>query len=341
MHFAIPGIIDGHVYLGTDPSSYDNLERTTERLEYLLSQGVTGVRDMAVDARYLSYVSRQGYLGEIASPDIYYSALTAGESFFSDSMTRAATQGLVPGSAPWMRAIHSKTDVDIVMAQAKGTGATSIKVYADLDHQNIARIVEAAHLQDMLVWAHACVFPASPYEVCQSRVDVMSHTNYMVWESQSDIPKSAKSRHRKQEHFDINDQSYTELIKLMANKGTILDATIGLYKGYFSDSTLYQYGVSITKLAHANKVKIGVDTDIPIIDAVEIPPIIIEMKALQEYVNMTPIEIIKSASLIIAQIIVAVDRVGSIHIGKKGQPLNHKTKPFRVYRSSNQPSSGD
>ncbi len=325
--FITPGLIDAHVHLGTNPSASDNLEATLDRLNYLLANGVTSVRDMAGDARYLSFLSRQASLDEILSPDIHFSALLAGETFFKDPRTRAAAQGIPPGTAPWMRAVKADDNVDRIIAEARGTGATGIKIYADLDGATIEKIVQAAHAQEMKVWAHSCVFPARPSEVCQAGVDVMSHATYMAWEGEEEIPASATKRHRKHEDFNIKDSRFSNLIETMSSRQTILDATLCVYKRYFPDSTLYQYGVSLTKLAHQNNVKIGVGTDLALTDLSGTVPIIQEMLALQEDVGMQPIEVIRAATLVNAEMIGEAHRIGSIEVGKRANLLILKKNP--------------
>lgn len=327
-YFIVPGLIDAHVHLGTNPSSGDNLEATKDRLNYLLTNGVTTVRDMAGDARYLSYLARQASLDEIPSPDIYYSALLAGESFFEDPRTRAAAQGLLLGTAPWMRAVNADSDLDQIIAEAKGTGATGIKIYADLDATYVQKIVQAAHAQDMKVWAHACVFPARPSQVCQAGVDVMSHATYLAWEGEKEIPSTASNRHRKHEQFNIQDPSFLSLIEMMNKNQTMLDATISVYKRYFPDSTLYQYGVSLTKLAYQNDIKIGVGTDLSLTNLSGIVPIIQEMSALQEDADMKPIDIIKAATMNNAEMIGEKHQIGSIEPGKRANLIILQKNPM-------------
>ena len=326
-YFIVPGLIDAHVHLGTAPSADDNLETTKERLNYLLTNGVTTVRDMAGDARYLSFLSRQALLDIIPSPDIHYSALLAGQSFFKDPRTRAAAQGIPSGTAPWMRAIRADSDLDQVIAEAKGTGASGIKIYADLDGSSVQKIVRAAHAQKMKVWAHSCVFPARPSEVCQAQVDVISHATYIAWEEQEEIPSTASNRHKQHEQFNIKNSCYLRLIQTMNQNHTILDPTICVYKRYFPDSTLYQYGISFTKLAYENQVKIGVGTDLPLTDFSGVLPIIQEMSALQNDVGMKPIDILQAATIINAEMIGQEDEIGSIEVGKKANLLILKENP--------------
>jgi len=80
--YVIPGIIDTHVHLATEPTNDDNRARAEKDLHDMLMKGITSVRDMAGDARELASLSRDALLGDILSPDIYYTALMAGPSFF-------------------------------------------------------------------------------------------------------------------------------------------------------------------------------------------------------------------------------------------------------------------
>lgn len=327
-HFVTPGLIDAHVHLGTNPSRGDNFEDTRKRLEHLLLNGVTTVRDMAGDARYLNYLSRQASLDEITSPDIYFSALFAGESFFKDPRTKAAAQGRPAGESPWMRSITTGTDMDRAIAEARGTGATGIKIYADLDAVNVRRIVKAAHTQKMKVWAHATVFPARPSEVCRAGVDVMSHATYLAWEGEENVPSDASFRLRKHERFDAGNRVFLDLVRSMKANEIILDATVALYKKYFPDSTLYHYGISLTKLAYENDVDVGVGTDMSI-DLTSAAPIFREMMALQEDVDMKPIDIIRAATIVNAKMIGQESNMGSIEPGKKANLLILNNDPTK------------
>ena len=86
----------------------------------------------------------------------------------------------------------------------------------------------------------------------------MSHATYLAWEGEKEIPSDASNRHRKHEKFNIDNPVFSTVMKMMKSNQTILDATICVYKRSFPDSTLYNYGVALTKLAYENKVNIGV-----------------------------------------------------------------------------------
>lgn len=326
--YLIPGLIDGHVHLATDPSGGDNLETTKNRLKYLLYNGVTSVRDMAGDARFLSYLSRLALLDEIPAPDIYFSALFAGYTFFKDPRIKAASMGVETGQAPWMRAINAIADFDQVIAEAKGTGATGIKIYADLDAKEVTKIVAAAHQQQLKVWAHATVFPAKPSAVCLAGVDVMSHATLLSWEGEHVVPSDATLRYSKQNNFAITQPIFVKLMETLKSKNTILDATVNVYRSNSKDTTIFQKGVALTNLAYKNKVKIGVGTDMSLDDLTTVPPIFQEMNTLQREVGMKPIDILRGATIVNAEELGKENQIGSIEEGKKANMVVLKSNPL-------------
>ena len=327
--YVIPGLIDAHVHLGTDPSGSDNIKVNEKRLAYLLKNGVTTVRDMAGDTRYLAYLSRSAMLNEIESPDIYYSALMAGNTFFDDPRTHSSAKGAEPGNVPWMKAVDLETNFPLAIAQAKGTGATGIKIYADLDSVVIQKVTEEAHRQNLKVWAHASVFPAKPLSVVNAGVDVLSHSTLLAWEGVDFLPSSAKRRYISQEDFHLNNPAFEKLIQKMKEIGCMLDATLAIYKADRFDKSISEQGVELTKLAHQQGVKIGVGTDnLNLKNLPETAPILSEMQALINEVGMTNLEAIQSATIINAEIIGIQNLTGSIEVGKlanlvvlQGNPL--------------------
>lgn len=323
--YIIPGLIDAHVHLGTIPNGTDNFEAATARLEHLLKNGVTTVRDMAGDARYLNYLARIALLDEISAPDIYFSALMAGASFFADPRTQLAAQGVKAGTAPWMRAVDTATNFEIAIAEAKGTGATGIKIYANLDAKVIQQIIKAAHAQGMKVWAHGTVFPAKPSELIE--VDALSHATLLAWEGADEIPENAFKRYKKEFDFDIENPVYKDLMSAFYKNETILDATIAVFRS--RDEVSYQQGVALTKLAYRNQVKIAVGTDIHVDVSKKNLPIIQEMKYLHEDVGMSPIDILKSATIINAETLGKEDKIGSIEVSKKANLVILNANPLK------------
>ena len=162
--FVSPGLINSHEHLATPPDR----PFAAKMMRKDLYGGITAVRDMADDLRSVADLARAARIGEIPGPDIYFAALMAGPEFFKDPRVQVASRGAVAGSVPWMQMITPQTDLEIAVAEARGTGATAIKIYADLPGDLVLAITTEAHRQGALVWAHAAVFPASPAEVIQA-----------------------------------------------------------------------------------------------------------------------------------------------------------------------------
>ncbi|MFI5246719.1 MAG: amidohydrolase family protein, partial [Gemmatimonadales bacterium] len=177
--FVIPGLIDAHVHVATDPSGPDADAAATLRLALL--GGLTSVRDMAGDAIVLRELATASRRADAEMPRLFYSSLMAGPSFFTDARTKASAHGGTPGEIPWMRAITPATDLKLAVRGAKATGATAIKIYADLPADIVRKITTEAHRQGLKVWSHSTGFPATALDAVDAGVDVISHAIYLYW----------------------------------------------------------------------------------------------------------------------------------------------------------------
>ncbi|MFE6489295.1 hydrolase, partial [Streptomyces sp. NPDC057757] len=225
--FVVPGLIDAHQHIATPPDR-PTAEAVLRRLVY---SGVTAIRDMADDLRQVGDLARATLVGEIPGPDIRYAALMAGPGFFDDPRTHQVSQGETPGAVPWMQAITKDTDLRLAVALARGTHASAIKVYADLDHTTVAAITAEAHRQGIPVWAHATVFPAAPGQLVEAGVDSVSHVTLLAFEGTDEPLTSYKHKPRvAYERFAAGDDPrIEELFALMRGRGTVLDATAGMW----------------------------------------------------------------------------------------------------------------
>jgi len=225
--YALPGLTNTHVHLATAPG----LAYAQAILRRDLYAGITAVRDMAGDTRELGYLARATRIGETPGPDIHYAALMAGPDFFKDPRTVASTAGgLTPGETPWMRAVTQATDLPLAVAEAKGTGATAIKIYADLPAPLVDAITAEAHRQQLMVWAHAAVFPASPRDVVDAKVDVVSHACMLGYQASEKMPVAYHHRAAVEaDKFAGPNAALDDLLADMKVRGTILDATLYVY----------------------------------------------------------------------------------------------------------------
>lgn len=319
-HYALPGLIDSHVHLATAP----NRRFAEALLRRFVYSGVTAVRDMAGDTRALGEYSRAASMNEMPSPDIYYAALMAGPEFFKDPRTAAATQGHVPGQVPWMRAIIAQTNMQIAVAEAHGTGATAIKIYADLQAPQVDSIVAEAHRQGMLVWAHAAVFPASPAEVVDSGADVVSHVCMLAYQASETIPPEYHHRASVDEDKFKGDNAVLDaLFADMKKRGTILDATVYVYNSMWrvpnAQPRPYCTLALAEKLAgdaHRAGVKISAGTDDPGAWDMPFPTLDDELALLVHTAGFSPLDAIAASAHIGAMTIGQDANMGTVAPGK-------------------------
>ena len=298
--YVIPGLIDSHVHLATDPSDEDNRRRAEKDLKDMLLSGITSVRDMAGDARALASLSRDAGLDEIISPDIYYAALMAGPAFFKDPRTRQTTHGGIAGEMPYMKAVTDTTDLRLAVSEAKGSGAIAIKLYAEISGKLAKKITTEAHRQQMLVWSHANLDQASALEVINAGVNSISHASMVSgWNSRT-VPEVYLKPALNGKFWDsvFKTLPVSDLIKAMEVNKTMLDATILTYQVAGLDKSLpenrrlawtalYEMGKRFTMLAHENNIIISSGTDLDDKKFVQR-----EMKLLVKECSFTPMEAI-------------------------------------------------
>jgi len=322
--YLIPGLIDTHVHLATEPRSEDNRARAEKDLHDMLMQGITSVRDMAGDARELASLSRDALVGDILSPDIYYTALMAGPSFFKDPRTHQSSQGGAAGEMSYMRGVTDATDLPLVIAEAKGSGAAAIKLYAQLSGELAKKITTEAHKQNMQVWSHADLSMASPAEVINAGVNSISHVGMLArWPSKK-IPAEWKKPGLTDKFWDdaFKTLPVNEYITAMLANKTILDATLLVYKNRLDNTSIsdsvkavvnaqWNIGKRFTRLALDRGVPVcaGTDTD-------ENKFVHREIKLLVKEAGFTPMQAIISATRIGAMAIGIESKTGTIEKGK-------------------------
>jgi len=311
--FVIPGLINTHVHLATvaDPPA----ARSYLRRE--LYSGVTTVRDMAGDSRLLVELKREAEFDEIVAPDIYFVALFAGPDFFTDPRTHQAARGRTAGEVPWMRAVTRDTDLRQAVAEARGSGATAIKIYADLPAELVKAITVEAHRQNMLVWAHATVFPARPSEVVDAGVDVISHSCLLGYEiSEPAVPAYA---HRVPVGTVATLKANPKIDALMTHirqRGTILDATAYVFDSDPSPSCPAGAEDYLTQLAYKAGIPISVGTDDDLGGKSAFSDMDNEVSVLVKNVGMSAADVIRSATIIGARTMNLEKALGTIEVGK-------------------------
>lgn len=303
--FLLPGLIDSHQHLATPP----NRARAEAFMRRDLYSGITATRIMADDLRSIAELDREARMGEIAGPDLYFAAVAAGDSFFDDRRTLAISGGgWTPGRTPWAQAINERTDIPMAIAIARGTGATALKIYAELTPDLVRRLTAEAHRQGLRVWAHAMVFPALPADVLAAGPDTVSHTCYLAYQAVAQPPLSYRDRAPIDPAPFANGDNVVMagLFRTMRERGIILDATLRVYQsgerqaaasGRTPHCTL-ALAARLTAQAHRAGVLISAGTDGDTPAAAAYPALFEELELLVRYAGLTPLEAIRSATQI-------------------------------------------
>ncbi len=318
--YLLPGLIDAHVHLATDPSGVDSREHTVDVLRRMLYSGVTSVRDMAGDARTLASLSRDAATGDLVSPDIYYSALMAGPVFFSDPRTGLSSKGAIVGTMPYMLAVTDSTNMVLAVAEAKGTGATGIKLYANLSATLVNKIVSEATQQNMLVWGHAWLQDARPSDLVKAGVNVISHSPLIIHEKLDTVPSSWKNQQHDAAFWDRVTPDFSSLFALMKTHHTLLDATLLTYKQWGEEDSNMRYNYEIGKRITTQAYKAGVTIDAGTDDDQK-EFVQKEMELLVKEAGFTPIDAIVAATLNSAKALHIDNTRGAISAGKTADLL--------------------
>ena len=316
--YAIPGLIDSHVHLATMPAS-DIARRHLRRQVY---SGITIVRDMAGDTRNLADLARAALINEIEAPDIHFSALMAGPSFFTDPRPMTSALGIGPGHVPWMQAITAQTNLVLAVAEAKGTGASGIKLYADLPGDLVRGIIAEAKRQGIPVWTHQRIFPADPFDPVEGGAVSVSHAcmiaSYAVqpdkqYYGNDDPPDYSKA--------SVDDPVVHRYFSALIRHGTILDATLSIFPEEVGASPPpflcpMRLAAALTRAAHEAGVRIAAGTD-SLADADDpFPPLFGEIGLLVSRAGLSPMEALQAASIHGAAILGREESMGTLEAGK-------------------------
>jgi imidazolonepropionase-like amidohydrolase len=320
--YLLPGLIDSHQHIATPP----NRPRAEALMRRDLYSGITATRIMADDLRSVAELARAALVGEIASPDLYYAALFAGPSFFDDPRTLAVSAGVTPGQGAWMQAIDTQTDLPLAVARARGTGASAIKIYANLSAALIARITAEAHRQKMQVWAHGMIFPTPPSDVIAAGPDVISHTCYLAYQAVDQRPQTYQQRVpiTAAPFMDGANPVMAALYADMRRRRMILDATLRVYqegevRARTGGSPAYcslDLAAALTAQAHRAGIDISAGTDGDTPAGAPYPGLFDELDLLVGKAGFTPVEAIRAATLTGARAMGQDADMGTIAPGK-------------------------
>nr|NQU90052.1 amidohydrolase family protein [Bacteroidota bacterium] len=326
-YFLIPGLIESHTHISS--------LRSEESLTIALKKGITTLRDMGGDGRYLLDIRQAVKNGEFPGPDIYFSAIMGGRDFImNDTRVKLSTPpDYLLGEAPWARLIENEENIPQIIIDAKECGATGIKIYAHLSGDLVKKLAVEANANGLKVWAHGVVYPATLEDVINSGVQVISHANSLLLKSDWNLKKDGSLA------IDttlLSSPKLDDIFKTMKERNVYLDPTLVVMKYMTSaikdekrSDRIEQAIFSVVRLAHEYGVSIvaGSDTPLPGSDDMEMP-LFTEMKLLVNEVGLSTIEALISATLNGAIILGIDEMYGSIQAGKVANIVVLKNDPL-------------
>lgn len=313
----LPGLINAHLHLGNDPEESPESRKLT--LEYLLHHGITAIRDAAGDARILKDLQQSVRQGKIEGPDIYYAAFIAGPAYYKgNDREKNMVVGLDTAYAPWLQCIRPGDDLQRAMKAAKACGASGVKIYGGFNREELFPLISAARAEGLEIWGHATLFPAKPIDAAEAGMQVISHAYMLEWEGvkdtlSGDIFKNYELYYSKIDHEHLDISRFLAALKI---QNAIFDPTL-----YLCMVNQMEWSAVLVKQAYQAGVKICAGTDYIEDRARPLPYLFDEIGLYVKECGFTPLDAIRSATLIAAEVIGQEKEMGSIEIGKKANLL--------------------
>lgn len=340
--WVMPGLIETHAHVARLGDTHTKAQAI---LRKAVRGGVTAVRDLGGDARALAEMERATKAGEFIGPHLVYSALFGGPDIYRQGPTTEMAVGRPPGAASWARSITASTDLKLAVAEAKGAGATNIKVYGDLDAGLSRRIITEARRQGLTTTAHATVFPAGPGDLVDGGIGTLSHAPYLVWEAVDRIPDDYQKR--TQGPWSLIPPDHPRLLALyrhMAQRGVFLDATLYIYKAMQNFSpqietdwtdAAFAWATQAVRLAHQAGVRVTTGTDwFEPNEDYGLPHTHEELALLVEAAGFTPMEAIIAGTRDGAAALGMAQTIGTVQVGKQADLLVLDADPLRDIRNT-------
>lgn len=322
--YVIPGLIDAHVHLANDPN--ESQAQRAQHLNYFLCHGITSIRDAAGDARILEELCEAIKNGQITGPDIYYAAFMAGPSYFEgNDREKSMVTGLDTLYAPWLQCIHEGDDLRKAMQAAKACGATGVKIYGGFDKHMLPQLIRAAKKEGLKAWGHATLFPAKPSDAAASGMEVISHAYMLEWEDiipdlEANIFKNYELYYDKINHDSMKISRFCHILK---KQSLIFDPTL-----YLCMVNQMEWSARFVREAYQQGVKVCAGTDYMNDLNRPWPFLLEEIQLYADSCGFTPLDAIRSATLIAAEALGAEEYTGSVSTGKNADLVVLSANPL-------------
>jgi len=309
--YVIPGLIDGHVHLKTFPDI---------QLENALRWGITSIRSMGDNAGYIKLLKDDIEHGSMKGPDIYYSAIGMGDEFFEKNRMRVLQMNSLEykiGEAPWLRIFNKTTNYDSVVSGARNIGATGIKLYSHITHEQLSCIVRKAHLHGLKVWSHPHLVYTDLKGIAEAGVDLITHASALLFPVEWNLEKDGyvfKTDYLESGRID-------SILAMMKKNGILLEPTFAVGLQELSkqnvDSSTIEANIEVLRRALNLGITLVAGTDLPLPQRMSDKPILFqEIEYFIDLLGMKPSAALATATINNAQAIGMQNSLGSITPGK-------------------------
>ena len=224
------------------------------------------------------------------------------------------------GNVAWFKVLKNDTDVDQLIDEAQKFGCTGIKLYADIDANDAKRTIAAAKEKGMAVWSHGTLFPGGPWDI--EGIHSFSHAdflNYVTVQKVPDMQTLVESFSLKWDLTTIQSQKMKDYFALLKKNKTVLDATLLVFDtGYEDEKEEEYFSYKVTEAAYLHGVLIGAGSDKGNDTFTkDNHTLLLELMLLRDHAKMTPMDLIKAATINNVIGIGIAANYGSIEKGKK------------------------
>jgi hypothetical protein len=344
--FVIPGLIDAHVHLGTQPRPPEVLDGV---LRSVFLGGITTVRDMGGSLRTVRPLAMRSSDESIPTPRIYSSAILAGPGrWFTGPFGENAAGGLPIGTSPVVRMITDSTNPAAVIRDAAAAGVTGIKIYNTVSPAMIRALALEAHRHHLRVWSHLSVDPGRPSDLVLAGVDVVSHGDQFRAELGTTVPapasdsRSRAQRDREYAAMSPDDARLGTLLARMRQAGTMLDPTLFIMLPREATPGMsaaehehllrsFRFAAAMTRRAARAGIPIVAGTDAIGGSSANLHA---ELQLLVDSAGLTPLQALRAAGLDAARAIGVQDSLGSIAPGKLADLVVLRRDPSASIRNT-------
>jgi imidazolonepropionase-like amidohydrolase len=209
----VPGLWDSHQHFGDDFSG-----------PFLLSLGITSVRDPGNDNELTLARSKRRAKGDLLSPHVYPSVLIDGKG---------------PNSAQLGTIVTSPEEAIAAVRKAKAEGFTGIKFYGTYNPAWVAPAAAEAHRLGLHVHGHV---PAGmrPSQAIAAGYDELTHIYFVMMEAMpDDVVATSNGINRFEgigryaKDVDLNAPPIKSLVATMAARGIVSDPTLVVAESLF------------------------------------------------------------------------------------------------------------